>query len=245
MWFSEIIIKTLVPYLYNLLSLNSFSKNISIEISSKILSTLSDFVTILSIYGIYRLWKDYKIAQDEIKIKQKNQTIQAIRALKFQLELMKDWTGFNGVGYINDEEVKKTWNTSSFPSRGNPFSFVIPIENSPLKQIHLLPGIQYLSSDILEAISSVNQLLVAYTTLLDEIRLFKYSWDSIKLIHLAKKFENNKISDLDDDERLFVERLMSFQTTLHFNIIGSDKNKGLHYWHKRLFNLLNDLENNC
>lgn len=128
----------------------------------------------------------------------------------------------------------------AYSQRANPLAFVVDIEYAPLRQISILPGIKKFGDKINEAIANLNQLLTTYHVLLTEIRSFKFSRDSEKNIILSSKLTTGL--DLSSEEQQFANVLYRYQEVLHFDVISDEHNKGLHYWHKELTNLLAKLE---
>lgn len=211
---------------------------------SSFLSILANLITIAGIIGLYIAWKQYKNLEKGKKKTKITGKLHLILAIKNQLAIIGEWTSYEGEGYSGNG---KEWAENSQTQRANPFLMITDIDSVALQRVALLPTIQDLgkkTNEINEAIAQVNKWLTIFASYLTEIRAFKFSREPSKNIALSKKLKQGmKLAELDaGEERDFAEQLLIFQRVLHFDLISDEKGKKFHYWHKKLFQLINELE---
>jgi hypothetical protein len=206
----------------------------------ELISFFANIVTILGIVGLWIVYIDYKNRKREEKRERLNETLRAIRSVKYQLSVIGRWTNFENGGYSVKDQTE--WVKKEIKIRGNPFHAIFKIEYSSLKDLNALPAIAYFTDDINEAIAWVKQWVASFNCFLQDIKDFSYSRNADKNIILHLKLNNAVKVKTDTEEERFMAKLLEMYAILHFEIIGDEKNKKLHYWHKRLRDLLDKLE---
>ena len=205
-----------------------------------LISLIANIVTIIGIVGLLLAYRDYKNRQNEEKKKKLTETIRAVRSVKHQLDVIGKWTGFSGGGYKQKDQA--SWIKSQANIVGNPFHSVFNIEYSSIINLGVLPAMEYFSNDINEAIAFVEQWVTSFNSNLEGIKRFSYSRTADSNIILHLKLNKAIKVGLTTEEKRFVSKLVEMYTILHFQIIGDETTKTLHFWHKRLKSLLDKLE---
>lgn len=205
-----------------------------------LISLIANIVTIIGIGGLLLAYRDYKNRQKEEKQKKLTETIRAVRSVKYQLDVIGKWTGFAGGGYKKKDQ--KAWIKSQSSIVGNPFHLIYKIEYSSLKDLSVLPAIEFFSDEINEAIAWVKQWVTSFNVMNEDIKKFSYSRNPMKniILHLKKNGAIKIKPTLEEQQ--FMTKLLEMYTLLHFEVIGDETTKTLHYWHKRLKSLLDKLE---
>jgi hypothetical protein len=205
---------------------------------TEIISFIANIVTILGVIGLSIAYLEYRSKQKEEKKRSLKETLRAIKSIKFQLDTFGEWTNFINGGYSKKDLA--SWQASQYSFRGNPFNLIYKIEFSYLKTINSLPAVEYFDDEINEALAWTSQWVESFNTMLDDTKEFAYSRDADKNVLLNQKLANN--SKLTKEEVAFMDLLVDRYTKLHFETIGDNTTKHLHYWHKKLRDLLDDLE---
>lgn len=201
---------------------------------------ISDLITILGLITLIIALVEYYKRKNEEKNKIAEEKMRVIKTAKYQLATIGRWTGFEGGGYR--EKDLEAWKQREFITRANPFHAIYKINDSFLRNLSSLPGTHIFNNKVNEAIAWLLQWITSFNSYLQEIIEFKFSRDTQKNIILGKKLNSGDISKLDQEELDFANKLVNMYATLHFEIISDENNQRLHYWHKKIINLLNDEE---
>ncbi len=209
------------------------------------LSVVADVVTILGILGLVLAYIEYRGRVKDEERQKIRETLHAITAIKSQLVTIGYWTGYGMGGYKTENQGK--WIQDQYLERANPFHKIFALDYSYLKNVTALPGVQTFDVATNQALAWVVQWCSSFNSFLDEIQEFKYSRPTDKNIALQQKFSIAKsrcelYDSLDDDEKIFTDTLLNMYIRLHFTIISDERNRALHFWHKRLLDALNRLE---
>lgn len=205
-----------------------------------IVSFISNIITIAGVIGLWIAYQQYKNRQIEENRKHLKETLRAIRSVKYQLEVIGNWTGFSNGGYHMKDRL--SWIAKERNIRGNPFHSIFEVEYSSLKDLNILPAIEYFSDEINEAIAWMKQWIASFNATIRDIKKFAYSRNAENNVTLHLKLNKAIKSKLTIDEKTFVSKLLEMYTSLHFDIIGDETTGKLHFWHKKLKTLLDNLE---
>lgn len=215
--------------------------NPQIFFSQRSISIIADIVTISGIIGLIIAYLGYRNKEKDKKNQEVKEKLRVINSVKHQLEVIGHWTGFENGGY--HERDRADWMQKEFKIRGNPFHFIFDVQAASLNNINILPAIATLPGEVNEAIAWTNQWITSFSTLLKDIKRFAYSRDPHKNIVLHLKLNNAlENNELTEEEELFAKKLVEMYTILHFQVIGDEEKRALHFWHKRLKCLLEKVE---
>lgn len=186
---------------------------------------VSNFVTILGLGGFFWEYKKYKEVEEKNKLKEQ---LRAVRSIKYQLNIIGEWTNYNFGGYLKET---RSLHKNDWSSLGK---IVFEIEGCSIGNISSLPAIENLDNEILESIAQVNQGIRSFNTMILEIR----SYRNMIFIELSK-LEGN---ELEKQTLKFQESIYTMYKILHEEIISDDRSEGLYFWHKKLKEQIETLE---
>lgn len=121
------------------------------------------------------------------------------------------------------------------------------LEYSYLRHVTTLPGIETFGEPVNQALAWLVQWCSNFNSFVSEIQHFKYSRSIEKNTLLSYKLSASKTDQefqdmLNDEEKYFSDTLFNMYVTLHFEIISDQDKQKLHFWHKKVLELLNPLE---
>jgi hypothetical protein len=100
------------------------------------------------------------------------------------------------------------------------------------------PGLTNSNAEIINLISPLNQEILSFNAMLEDIRAFKFSWGAQESIKLHLKLSGLIEEELTDDEVRFAKKLTEMYEVLHSQNIGDDKSGRLHQKQKELYDLV-------
>jgi hypothetical protein len=173
-------------------------------------------------------------------INRKGAKIQVIQAIKFEI-INTDWY----LKLHEDDDFKSGYSLSKKEQWikkygllwANPLAIPNPINITFVQNYSLLPGIGYMGDQINQLMAGYLQWCIAYNNFLLHIRAYLFSRGAEKNAALAKKYSYNSsgemvinTADLTQEEREFVNMVISMYINLFFEIVG-DESKGHLYTH--------------
>ncbi len=215
-------------------------------------ANISSIITTASVITAVFSYFEQKI---KYSVNEYKKTIHLITALRSQLNVIGSWAGANKGGYRVDQFDELIKNADW----GDPFSLVFNLSPGNLNQVLLVPEIMILSKDLVDAITRLNQEIISFNAVLEDIRMFKFSQNPSKNIYLHLKIKGENVPDavevvgglLKNEEKADVEifrlKLVELYVGLHINHIGDklrEDNQRLHFWHHACLMLLEDAERN-
>jgi len=164
------------------------------------------------------------------KLEQKSQLL---KVLLNQLHIAGPWVSSNSNGYTTYSDNLKLNNA-------NPFKLIYKIENNPLTNIGLLPEISSVPEEIIGKINEFNQDVVKISNIQRfKSQLVTQNYDlsksiKIKLDNYISENPNRCYCDfhklLNNDEKFFVNRLVSYGRIIHIDIIGNKSKAMRLHW---------------
>jgi hypothetical protein len=220
-------------YFYQNQSINNLS-------FSNAISFIANIVTIAGIALLVFAYLDYKNKQKEEKKDKLKEILRAISSVKYQLKVIGDWCNSQKGGY--HEKDISDWIKKERNIRGNPFHNIFMIEYSSIKDLTVLPAIEYFNEEISESVARVNQWITSFNSTLNDIKQFSLTRDSDKNIILHLKLNKVLTVKITPEEDRFISKLVEMYAILHFQIIGDQTTETLYFWYKKLVSLLRELE---
>ncbi len=168
--------------------------------------------------------------------------IKVISSIKYQLKIIGRWASANNEGYIGSPDDKKILEFS------NPFRIIFDTQNNSIKGIMLDQSVVHLSDNMLSAIAEMNQIIESMKSIENFRRQITASDINLSLKINSKKKESEYketvaskqyqyfINSLDENEKIFADKIYKYNYIIHYEMIGSRYSKGL----KTYFHIIND-----
>lgn len=198
--------------------------------NKELIALTASIVTIISLLAIW--WPI--IIYFEKKNDEKKRILITLRS---QLEVLGSWAGYTTGGYSSDSASRAARIDNNWKTWGNPFHQVFKIDTA-LQTVWIQPGLTNSNTEIINLISPLNQEILSFNAMLEDIRVFKFSWGAQEAIKLHLKLSGINEEKLTEDEVRFAKKLTEMYEVLHSQNIGDDKSGRLHQKHKELYDLV-------